>query len=264
MSAHKVVLLGGGGFIGGYLAELLKKSPGIGLIIISSKTALRDVDLENISCLVILAQPDPKFLAYFLKQVVARKIVYASTLHLYPDSLKKQKEESLLEPANDYEIGKILEEKILIDHSQKNGLELVIARITNVYGDIKNRGIIQKIFTAILNNESLVINNNGEQIRDYIFVEDIANYLKFLIFYNQEKPLEIFNISTGVGTSIKQLINDIELLIGKKLILKNGLSRLEKKCIIGDNSKIVNRSLFKPKFNLKEGLKRTYQNILKH
>ena len=284
----KVVLVGGTGFIGEYLSASLSKK-NISLSVISKNPPLQNrisnnksstvkyfqIDaandgqkfgevIKNADCLVLLNQPEKKVLENLIEfGSGVKKIVYASTILLYEDSNIPLSETSPLNPTTDYDQTKFEEENILSEYAKKQNIILSIARLSNVYGDIKNRGIVQKIFSSILNNKKFIINGDGNQKRDYIFVEDVVLYLEDLILLSENKPIDIFNICTGDGTTINELISNIEKVTKKKLLYQKGPSIKEKKVLIGDNQKIIELTGKKPFYNLEDGLKKAYQNNLK-
>lgn len=280
MVSFKVAVVGGTGFIGDYLVRKLHEESKVLLSVFFRETQpnLRLSNVEyfqigkapdsvfrNIDCLVILTQPNLDSLKLLLKKISGvKKIIYASTLLLYPDSQIPVSEESEILSLSDYEKGKADEEKILMDYAKNSDTKLVIARIANVYGDIKNKGVIQKIVNAAETGSDFSVNNEGSQVRDYVFVEDVADYLGSLIKYETQSFFEIFNICTGKGVSINQLLTYLEEITGKKIIRKSGTDVMEKGSIIGDNSKAVEALGFKPKFDIKSGLLKTYQNYLKN
>lgn len=281
---HRVVILGGTGFIGNSLSGILYTNDNIELSIIHKNPLIQnkfpgvkyyqtDVTkqdkklgkvISNIDCLVILSQPQLDLINNIITfSSKIKKIIYASTLLLYPDSPHKQDEDSLLKPINNYEKSKLKEEQLLQSYAKTHNTKLCIVRLTNVYGNVKNRGIVQKIFTAILNNEQLTINGSGNQLRDYTFIEDVINPLQHLILSSQNKSVEIFNICSGEAHTLNEVISIIEEITGKKLKRVKGEAIKEKTMIIGDNTKIVRLSRIKPQFNLREGLTKTYYNNLK-
>lgn len=284
-SKKEIVILGGTGFIGDALTSALNTRDNINLSIIY-KNSFKNHKLPNVKyyqinaskqgkklgkiinnseCLIILSQPDKQLIENITKFGFGiKKIIYASTLLLYPNSHQKQNENSSLEPFNDYEEDKLAEEKLLATYAKTHNTKLCIVRLTNIYGDVKNKGIIQKIFSALLNNKEIAINGSGNQLRDYLFIDDVIPPLVYLLLSNQEKPLEIFNICSAKGQTLNSVISIIEEITDKKLLRLKGKAVKEKKMIIGDNKKIIKFSGFKPQFNLKNGLKRTYQNNLKH
>ncbi len=279
MQPFRVGIIGGMGFIGEYLIKKLGDNPKNSVNVFLNKTQPKtkiggveyfqiDENFENnlrdLDCLIILSQPNRKLIERIIgSSIRIKKIIYASTLLLYGNSRTPVDENFKIQPLNEYEKEKALEEKMLIDFSGRKDPLLTIARIANVYGDVKNRGVVQKIIMSVLHGEEFTVNNNGQQIRDYIFVEDVVNYLSYLVDRKPEERIEVFNICTGEGISIKQLISLVEDLTLKKIIHKDGSQAAEKESIIGDNRKIAEVSKMKPKYDIREGLKKTYRNYLK-
>jgi len=279
MQPFRVGIIGGMGFIGEYLIKKLGDNPKNSVNVFLNKTQPKtkiggveyfqiDENFENnlrdLDCLIILSQPNRKLIERIIgSSIRIKKIIYASTLLLYGNSRTPVDENFEIQPLNEYEKEKALEEKMLIDFSGRKDPLLTIARIANVYGDVKNRGVVQKIIMSVLHGEEFTVNNNGQQIRDYIFVEDVVNYLSYLVDRKPEEKIEVFNICTGEGISIKQLISLVEDLTLKKIIHKDGSQAAEKESIIGDNRKIAEVSKMKPKYDIREGLKKTYRNYLK-
>ena len=292
MKKKKVVIIGGTGFIGSNLTAKLKEKDNFSLSVIYKKNPPQskitnvkyyDVDqlidneqlnkvVNNTDCLILLHQPDISLLQQLIiTQKGIKKIIYASTLLLYKqvcclhnkDSNQKQDENSSIYPLSDYEIKKAEEEKLLSDYAQKNGIDLYITRLANVYGDIKNRGIIQILLNAISKGEKITINGDGTQIRDYIFIEDVVAVLEFLTFAKPKKIINIFNICSGEGHDINEIISTLEKITKKKLSQRHGPPLLEKNSIIGENKKIIEFSRIHPQFSLYDGLVKTYENYLK-
>ncbi|KKS95710.1 hypothetical protein A3B05_01675 [Candidatus Giovannonibacteria bacterium RIFCSPLOWO2_01_FULL_43_160] len=263
----KILLFGGAGFIGEYLAKNLAGRDGCELKIIDrySKERGKDLDVEMI---VVLTQPGSPVSDILIPAITAskklKKIVYLSTLLIYPDSSEKQDENIQPDPKTEYERNKYQEELMLEKAAKKIGCQLCIARLSNVYGDVKNRGIINYIIlSAIKGNLLTVYGDKDKKIRDYIFIEDAANLLEFLIFYKQQNLKEIFNICTGSAYSIQELIDMAERVTGRKINFEKGAPTLEKLINIGDNQKILALSHYKLKYNLAHGLKKTYKNYLR-
>lgn len=276
MALRNVAVFGGNGFIGGYLVKFLQKTPELKVKVIYNKTEperrFKNINytkfnskknlLDNIDLVVILTQPNQELIKYIQDYSDdVKRIIYGSTLLLYKDSLMKQTEESELNPVSDYEKQKAKEEELLISFIKQHNKKLAVARIGNVYGDIKNLGIVQKIINATYNGLPFPVNNSGNQIRDYIFVGDVANYLKFLIINFQESPIEIFNVCSGQGYSVNELISEVEKIGLIELKKIKGIEVLEKKSIIGDNGKITKAAGFLPEYSLQSGLKKTFENF---
>lgn len=286
----KVLVIGGTGFIGSYVVKKLvqrknvqigvihkkkvslkDRTPGVGYtrLDLSHPTQILKSILSGFDCLVILTRPDRRIIRNLLDNIVLshsqRKIIYLSTVLLYPHAAWRQSEESILRPTVKYERGKLKEELLLSSFVRsKKRVKLCIARMTNVYGDVKNRGVVAQIISAIIHNKPFVIDGNGDQKRDYIFVEDAASLIEFLIFIPQKKELEIFNVSNRRAYTVNELVEKVERVFGRKIVKKFGPPKSEKKSIILDNSRIIKKSNYKFQYNLWRGLQKTRDNYLRH
>lgn len=264
----KVILLGGKGFIGEYLAKALDIACHQ-VIVVEREQNLKDSQFENAQILAVLTQPDPKIIRDVVLAArsfkTLKKILYTSTLLLYPESEKKSDEKVLPVPLTSYEKNKYDEELLLVSGLQKTAVKLCIARLGNVYGDVKNKGVINNIYDSVLKNLDLKILGDPKlKIRDYIFIEDAVSLLTFLISYNQKPQAEVFNICSAKGHSLNTVIEKIEKISGKKVNFKTGKGVSEKAINIGQNRKILKKSGYKMKYGLKSGLKKTYENYLMH
>ncbi|KKS00009.1 MAG: NAD-dependent epimerase/dehydratase [Candidatus Magasanikbacteria bacterium GW2011_GWC2_41_17] len=280
----KITLLGGNGFIGDYLAAKLKKQNGCELRVVGlASQASNDYIQMDLSrpnerlrplidwsdTVVILTRDDIKIIDNLLATLTARehpiKIVYLSTLLVYPDSDLPQDENSPLEPRTDYEELKCVEERKLLWLMAENSFcKLCIVRMANVYGDIKNRGVINSLFQAILTSALFEINSPGDSTRDYIFIEDAAELLAFLVLWPQNLSHEIVNICNGRAYSVQEIKQIAEMITGVKINTVSGPSVLEKKKIIGDNKKILSLSGYRMKHDLRQGLKKTLHSYKKY
>ena len=281
---QRVTVIGGTGFVGDYLTKELSGIQNIQLKVLYRNTLPSEkisaveyikIDIEidkdrfyeilsETDCLIILSRPNVKLIQSIVNsELKFKKIIYTSTLLIYPSSSNKQAEDAELIPASVYEKDKISEEKMLINFAESSGVKLTIARLTNVYGDVKNRAMIHWILKALVNDQDFKLNNQGTPVRDFIFVSDVAKYLTKLLFLKQDSAVEIFNVCTGQGFSINQVIEEAESIANKKLKIAKGDITQEKLSVIGDNSKIARATGFNPEFNLNSGLKKAYKNYLK-
>lgn len=283
-----ILLIGGNGFIGTYLARRLCKNQKLRVSIVhihplirreqlprvkyyrintSKKSSVLSALIKRASVIVILTRPNTAIIRTILEAVSAarqlKKIVYTSTLLVYPDLPRLHTESDSLEPESQYERAKVLEERLLVRGLRRTDVGLCIARLSNVYGDVKNRGLIHWIFSAALHNEKFVMNGNGTQVRDYIYVDDVARFMVFLILRKQESSVEIFNIATGRGYTIRQLIGHIQRITRRHVYFTEGPQQSEKHSSVGSNKKILQCSKYLLPHTLTWGLKRAYTNYLK-
>ncbi len=103
----------------------------------------------------------------------------------------------------------------------------------------------------------LIINGNnydtrdGTPVRDYIHVSDLADmHLKSLQYLIKNKKSDIFNCGYGKGYSVKEVIDNLEKILKRKLKIKIGPRRLgDTPYVVSNVSKFKKNFSFKPKFN---------------
>lgn len=114
------------------------------------------------------------------------------------------------EPMSQYGLSKLTMEKYI----KLSGIPYIIFRFSNAYGprqkSSKESGVVAIFNNAMKNNEPINIYGDGEQIRDFIYVEDIANICIKAINSNVEN--EIINFSTNKGVSLNQLFKVMKSL----------------------------------------------------
>ena len=144
------------------------------------------------------------------------KVVFASSSSVYGDVIKIPISESFPKnPINPYGITKLKDEKLAEKYSKMN-LDVIGLRYFNVYGIGQTgsyAGVITKFVTRLKEKKYLQINGDGKQIRDFIFVDDIA---RSNITAMKSKINEgFFNIGTGIGTTINHLAETLIEISGE-------------------------------------------------
>lgn len=134
--------------------------------------------------------------------------------------------------------------KYLIDTK----INLIIARVFNMYGEEENFSVISKILDSLKNDKIFNLNNNGEGIRDFIHVKDIVNIYKILLM---KKFNGVINISTSKGISIKEVIEKSQEIFNKQLLVKNN-QNMDLKICTGSNKLLTEKSEYKNFINLFE------------
>jgi len=141
------------------------------------------------------------------------------------------------------------------------GLKYVSLRYGNVYGPRQNpygeAGVVAIFLNKMLKNEQPVINGNGEQTRDYVYVEDVvaAN----LLALEEMDKVGIYNVGTSVEISVNILFNEINRNFNNNFKEVHGPAKLgeqETSCLSFE--KIKNELGFIPNTSFKEGIKKTY------
>ena len=132
------------------------------------------------------------------------RVVYASSSSIYGNTTEIPiKENSKREPINPYGQTK-LDDEILAE--KLKDLSVIGLRYFNVYGvgqNISYAGVITNFLEKIKNKKPLIINGKGNQVRDFIHVNDIAKANLAAMLSNVKKGF--FNIGTGIPTSINNL-----------------------------------------------------------
>jgi len=146
------------------------------------------------------------------------KVVYASSSSVYGNPEKTPiTEDSKRAPINPYGNTK-LEDEYLAEKYVEDGVSIIGLRYFNIYG-IGQTGSYAGVITKFINNlkekKPPIIFGNGEQKRDFIFVEDIAKANAAAMKSSVKSGF--FNVGTGMTASIKQLAEQMIVLSGMKL-----------------------------------------------
>ena len=134
------------------------------------------------------------------------KLVYASSSSVYGDTAKIPiKEDFGRKPINPYGQTK-LEAEFLAEKYSKSGVKVIGLRYFNIFGVGQTgsyAGVITKFMKNIGEKKPLIINGDGTQVRDFVYVEDVAGVN--LVAMESKIDSGFFNIGTGIATSIKEL-----------------------------------------------------------
>lgn len=181
------------------------------------------------------------------------KIVFSSSAAVYGNYDRKVVENDILNPLSPYAKNKMDGEKLL----EQSGLSAVCLRYFNVYGPKQSKeyaGVITNFIDKAKLNEDIVIFGDGTQVRDFVYVTDVAEANIKAMEYDGS-VFEIINIASGEEITI----NDLAKLV---IELTNSSSKIiYKEARVGDiyysgaNIDKAKRLLgFTPKVNLRQGL----------
>jgi len=192
-----------------------------------------------------------------------KKIIFASsggTVYGIPQEIPI-KENHPTDPTSSYGITKLTIEKYLHLYWVLYGLDYCVLRIANAYGEKQRPTITQGVIAAFLEralqNKEVSVWGDGSVIRDYIFVTDISNALLKALSYSG--AMKIFNISSGQGHSLIDVIHVIESITKRPLQVKytNGRS-FDVPISVLDISRAKNYLDWAPTISLFEGIARMY------
>lgn len=170
-------------------------------------------------------------------------------------------EKTLINPATIYGITKYDQERLVLNFGKQNNIPSTALRFFVTYGPRQSifnpyTGVCSIFSTRILNNKKPVIYEDGNQTRDFVYVDDVVNAC-LLAFKSKKANYKVFNVGSGKATTIKYLA---EALI--KVYSKNIKPKIEEKFRIGDVRNMVadlseiKKLGFKPSFSLEDGLKK--------
>lgn len=166
-------------------------------------------------------------------------------------------------PVSPYGITKLAIEKYLYFYKIEYGLNHTILRYANVYGPRQNpfgeAGVVAIFANKLLKNENPVINGDGKQTRDYVFVEDVV---KANVITLSSEASDIFNVGTGKETSVNDLFTKLNSNAGNKAEEKHGLApKGEQMRSVITSDKLYKKFNWKPSTNIDEGLKKTFKSF---
>ena len=150
-----------------------------------------------------------------------KKIIFASSCIVYGNHNSGEipvNEESVTNVQNPYSRSKLIGETLVSNFFKEHGLKGVILRYFNVYGPKQNMtteysAVIPKFISSALRNADLPVYGDGEQTRDFVFIEDVTN-ANILAMENKSADGKIFNIGVGTSVSVNGLGKKIIELIG--------------------------------------------------
>lgn len=190
-----------------------------------------------------------------------RRILFASTggaIYGEPD-YTPQDEAHPLRPVSPYGITKLTTEKYLYFYQQQYGIDYVALRYANIYGPRQNphgeAGVVAIFTQYMLEGQQPVINGDGKQTRDYVYVGDVVQAnLKAL----QYEGSGIFNVGTGVETNVNELFHYLRTLTGAEVEEQHGPGKPgeQQRSVLGFQRS--ERELgWTPQVGIEEGLART-------
>jgi len=188
------------------------------------------------------------------------KVIHASTSEVYGSAQYAPMDESHpLNAPHPYGASKIAADRMCYAYIETYGMNINIVRPFNLYGprqrDSGYGGAISIFTKRVLNNKPPVIYGDGQQTRDYTYVDDIVTAYDALL--NYDKPLrEPVNFGTGVDVSILDLAKKIIDICGKDLTPVHVEKRPgEVQRLIADISK-AKQIGWEPKYSIGEGLEK--------
>lgn len=177
------------------------------------------------------------------------------------------KEDTVTNPINSYGIQKLTIEKLLYLYNYMYNLDYRIIRLANPYGPYQRvhsgLGVISIFINKAINNEPIRVFGDGNIIRDYIYIDDVISGIINIANYNGSE--HIFNLGSGKGLSINEIVDEIEYVLNHTLIVEHVPGRkVDVPVNILDMSR-YNNEIGKISYTpLELGIKKTIDFQLKH
>jgi UDP-glucose 4-epimerase len=195
------------------------------------------------------------------------KIIFPSSGGtVYGDPLKLPiTEDHPTNPICYYGVTKLMNEKYLYMFNRAYGLNYLILRIGNPFGPGQDprriQGLIPKVMRRMMDGERIEVYGNGKIIRDYIYIDDVVEAIVGSLTIGIKN--DIFNIGSGVGTSINDVLNVASAILKKQPQVKYSAKRPGDVPVnILSSSKLCSAIGWKPKISLAEGMEMTHRWLM--
>ena len=203
------------------------------------------------------------------RQCDIERIIFSSTAASYGNVTAEDLpvlESKPLAPMSFYGLSKVTAEHYLEVYRQIFGMDYVVLRFANVYGERQGDGgeggVISIFAKRIVQGEDITIFGDGEQTRDFVYAGDIA---KGICAALRTKDVNTaYNLSTQTETSLRELVSLLSKVAGRDIIPLYGPERpgdIRRSMLA--NSKAVRGLGWKPVMPLLEGLRRTVDYFAK-
>ena len=162
-------------------------------------------------------------------------------------------------PESPYGICKLTIEKYLYFYKKTFDLNYTVLRLANIYGPRQNSkgeaGVVAVFCDKMLKNQEVMINGDGKQTRNFVFVDDVVSAAVMSI---EQKESEIYNIGTGIETNINEIFRKIKELTNsdcEEIHAPEKKGEQKRNCL--DFSKAKKEFNWEPEYNLEKGLEKT-------
>ncbi|MBP6993726.1 UDP-glucose 4-epimerase GalE [Candidatus Woesebacteria bacterium] len=204
-----------------------------------------------------------------------QKVIFSSSCVVYGNAQYTPIDENhpIVDPASPYGMTKLLNERLLTDYRTLNLVKSIFLRYFNVcgatddgaLGDSKKPSfhLVQNAVRGALGLDQFALNYatvntpDGSPIRDYVNVVDLADaHIRALAHLMKENTNETFNLGTGTGSSVLEIVQEVKRLTGKDFPVNENPERRQGEAdkMIADISKARSVLGWEPKHNLSQSV----------
>jgi len=165
-------------------------------------------------------------------------------------------------PHCSYGITKLMIEKYIALYGRLYGINYIIARLSNPYGERQawnyNQGLIVTMLHSIIANRPIEIWGDGSVVRDYIYIKDAVAALARMESYGGQE--RIFNVACGHGLSINQVLQKIIAVTGQSpAVIYKANRTCDVQANVLDISRAARELSWRPQTTIEEGIALVYR-----
>ncbi len=197
-----------------------------------------------------------------------KRFIFTSSIAVYGAGQLPMTEDMTPKPEDSYGIAKYAVEMELKVTHEMFGLDYVIFRPHNVYGEKQNigdkyRNVVGIFMNRILQGEPMTIFGDGEQTRAFSHIDDVAPIIAASADLEEAKN-EIFNVGADIPYSINTLAEVVAEAMGVSKQVVHLPPRNEVVHAFSDHAKVERIFDYKPKIDLREGVRRMAEWVKQH
>ncbi len=199
-----------------------------------------------------------------MRRAGVRKIIFSSSATVYgvPKRLPLREDDPLGMQANPYGASKVAIETFLGVYHQLYRFDCVLLRYFNPYGPNElcdpETHAVPNIVRAALERRPIPLYWKGEQVRDYIYVEDLA---RAHIAPLEVSGFQVFNVGTEVGTKVNDIVETVFRILGYEVAIEDLGERPGDIAASYASSEKITRELgWRARVDLEDGLRRTIEH----
>jgi nucleoside-diphosphate-sugar epimerase len=189
------------------------------------------------------------------KDINLKKFIFASSSSVYGQNTQIPiSENSITQPMSIYATSKLMTENICNIYLENFGIPITIFRLFTVYGPKQRPDMaLYKFICSTLRNDKVIIFGDGNQTRDFTFIDDVVNANILALQSNSNG--ETFNIGSSISTSINNSLQIIENLTNKRInieFIQKEIGDVEH--TLSDISKAKKNLNYSPKWSINDGI----------
>lgn len=190
-----------------------------------------------------------------------KKIIFSSASSLIGEPTENPVPENHFPlPKTPYGVAKLASEHLIRIYKENYGIDYTIFRFFNIYGPYQTPpALIPNIFSKISSNEPIDVFGDGSQVRDYVYVPDIVEFIIDSIDNNQSNN-KLFNMGSGKGHTVMDVINITSKILNKQPKIRyNDFRPGEISNFVADPTLL--KAIFGkiPQTSLEDGIQKTFE-----